>query len=256
MSRHVDRPETWGTMSVKELAEMIIENKSDPNMVREVASRRPDDLVQILNKVCFGDCGLTPLLTAVMFGTDEAVETLLNLGADPNLRTRIFTPIGDAAFQGKLNVVKMLINCGVPINGSYFFLTESPLLAAVDRGHLHVVEYLLECGADPNTSNAQPFGRDALGWADSLDIFALLLKHGARPSWSYEREYDWTRLYHYFLIGRYDEAKLLLEYGANPYHMLALDRKTVFDVMQELNDNRALEILEPYRGRGQSTINV
>lgn len=66
------------------------------------------------------------------------------------------TALHEAALNGHLNLVKLLISNGANVNvQSYEMLKDTPLIDASANGHLDVVMYLLEHGADPTLPNAK-----------------------------------------------------------------------------------------------------
>lgn len=66
------------------------------------------------------------------------------------------TALHEAALNGHLDLVKLLINNGANVNvQSYEMLKDTPLIDASANGHLDVVMYLLEHGADPTLPNAK-----------------------------------------------------------------------------------------------------
>src|SRR6266478_4340406 len=95
----------------------------------------------------------------------KTVRLLLKAGADPNLGNEYGTPLLNAAGDGNLPVVRMLIEEGaLPDPAHETGIT--PLASAVHRGYPKVVEYLLHHGADPRLKNAD--GRSVLENARAL----------------------------------------------------------------------------------------
>jgi len=72
---------------------------------------------------------------------------------------------------------------GPDLNGQPFVQGSTPLHYAANDGKLSLVRKLIEYGADVNASNARWF-RSVLSWAANnarIEAIKLLLTHGARP---------------------------------------------------------------------------
>lgn len=68
------------------------------------------------------------------------------------------TALHEAALNGHLDIVKLLVNHGADVNvQSYEMFKDTPLIDASANAHLPVVEFLLEHGADPLVCNAKGF---------------------------------------------------------------------------------------------------
>lgn len=66
------------------------------------------------------------------------------------------TALHEAALNGHLNIVELLVSHGADINvQSYEMFKDTPLIDASANGHLPVVKFLLEHGADPLVRNAR-----------------------------------------------------------------------------------------------------
>ena len=98
--------------------------------------------------------GNTPLSVACQCGSGKAVETLLRLGADPNLPFTWRSRISGAQCSGRTalmsastaEVVRMMSGGGADLNSSDEF-GWTPLVHAVDMGNASVFEALLDAGA-------------------------------------------------------------------------------------------------------------
>jgi ankyrin repeat protein len=85
-------------------------------------------------------------------GDFSAVAVMLvNRGADPNLATRGFTPLGAAATVGDRELAEALIAHGAKISDTS--TGETPLHAAIAERHADVAELLIRKGADVNARN-------------------------------------------------------------------------------------------------------
>jgi ankyrin repeat protein len=118
--------------------------------------------------------GFTPLHLAAFFGHADAVELLLDRGADVNVLARNtdlqVAPLHSAAAGAHAEIVRMLVERGADVNarqrGGF-----TALQSAAQNGDDESVELLLERGADPTARNddgksaadlAQAAGHDEL----------------------------------------------------------------------------------------------
>ncbi|MDP8246250.1 MAG: acyltransferase family protein [Candidatus Hinthialibacter antarcticus] len=98
--------------------------------------------------------GITPLSTATMTGQLEAVELLLELGADVNMPVRDgSTPLHTAAFFGEAEVAKVLLQNGADadIKNSYGQTSHQSLTA--DMGTTQFIAGLVNVKFDPQKIN-------------------------------------------------------------------------------------------------------
>ena len=93
------------------------------------------------------------------------------------------TPVLNAAEQGDLEKVKVLLKQGRSINerDPRVKFGWTPLIAAVYQRNTNVVHYLIESGADVNIPDSS--GKTAIMWAmgddESIDLVKFLIAHGA-----------------------------------------------------------------------------
>lgn len=134
--------------------------------------------------------GFTPLATAAFRGKVEIAKVLLDAGADLETKTgsgAVYgetTPLGLAAFESQLSMVALLLDRGANVN-AVCLNGRTPLINAVGRNDssAEVVAKLLEKGANVNAQTND--GRTALMGAVLArhgNIVKLLLQHGANPS--------------------------------------------------------------------------
>lgn len=165
--------------------------------------------------------GWTALMYAAHRGNAQAVQILLDAGADPNLRSERMTgntqapipsssALAEALEQGHGKVAQQLLDanaevralelsqgaglCDLPLlerlYGRYPHLNEatsvmytpSPLILATRKGQLTCMQWLLEHGADPNFEAHATTPLIAAVGIQSSEAAALLLKHGADPN--------------------------------------------------------------------------
>lgn len=130
--------------------------------------------------------GPPALHRAVTLDRKEIVKHLLDQGADPNVRSHDErgghmdeTALLQAAFWGRLDIAKMLINSGASVN-----LTGArgvvPLHEAARMRHAELASLLLRHGANVNAKDDS--GKTPLDWAghygESPEMFKLLREHG------------------------------------------------------------------------------
>ena len=128
--------------------------------------------------------GVSPLLQAVSYTNQPAVELLLAHKADPNAaRTQDgWTPLLSAAQTGAKPIAELLLKAGADVNGrDKAGLT--PLCAAVRWNQLELAAFLLANQADPNAKNND--GQTPLHFAADAgkqEFVELLLANKADPN--------------------------------------------------------------------------
>ena len=165
---------------------------------------------------------LTAFSVAVQYGHPEVVSLLLEADADTDMCGDICgeTPLLSAAFNGDLDIVRLLLEAGAD-KEKFDIDGQTALHNASEKGHLETVRLLLESGSNRDPCDNQ--GRTPLHLAfegGHLEVARLLLDSGAKkePCDSQGR----TPL-HLFAKGGHLEVmpfvlqvvRLLLEEGAN-----------------------------------------
>ena len=126
--------------------------------------------------------GFTALALAAYLGQKDAVQYLVERGADPNAVAKNptgFTALTGAVAQNYTEVARVLVKGGADVNHRYeggF----TPLAHAAHAGNIELVKLLLENGADPNARTAE--GKTPLIFAHENghgEVISLLMKHGA-----------------------------------------------------------------------------
>mmetsp|Transcript_31348 Transcript_31348/g.82126 ORF Transcript_31348/g.82126 Transcript_31348/m.82126 type:complete len:322 (+) Transcript_31348:356-1321(+) len=126
---------------------------------------------------------ITALHHAVKLGEEATVISLLEGGVDINSQdVRKTTPLGVAAREGNLTLVKLLVSRGADVQARDY-LEATPLFLAAEAGHLDIVKYLLEEGGsevdEKNVNRGTPF------WCacnrGDIAMAEYLLQKGANP---------------------------------------------------------------------------
>jgi ankyrin repeat protein len=94
------------------------------------------------------------LISAAIEGNDEAVLSLIDKGADIDIKSDRTgqTPLMAAATYGHLTILNVLIEMGVDLNAKSKNGSTALMLAAAE-GHTEIVITLLDKGADSNIKN-------------------------------------------------------------------------------------------------------
>lgn len=133
--------------------------------------------------------GSTPLIKAIIAGSKDIAQMLIEAGANhQKIDFAEYTPLGYAAQEGNLEMVKLLLNAGAdPDNGG----TDSAIVLCVK--YAEVAQTLIEAGADVNygtLSGVTPLMRAVqLGYRKTIK---LLIEAGA--SLEHFNDSGWTAL--------------------------------------------------------------
>ena len=137
--------EAAGTGQTERLKELIA---ADPSLVNSYAND-----------------GFTPLGLAVFFGNPEAVDALLDAGADVNLPSREamkVTPLASASASRQLEIARTLIAHGANVNARAAN-DFTPLHEAAASGKMDFAQLLIDHGADVNAKASD--GKTPLDYA-------------------------------------------------------------------------------------------
>lgn len=128
--------------------------------------------------------GRTALIVAVIAGHPEAVEVLIQAGADLEVRCKGFglTALGWTGSQPRgAESARLLLAAGADIEARQKRIGATPLLWAVKGGGMEIVEVLLDAGADVTAVDA--LGDNVLSRAaQNPAVVELLVAHGAPPA--------------------------------------------------------------------------
>ncbi|KAL4967300.1 ankyrin repeat-containing domain protein [Aspergillus stella-maris] len=185
---------------------------------RALVARRPD-LLEAQN-----NDGETPILHAVWWGMYATAQCLLNLGADPAMKTSststdrqdIQTPLYAASRMGLLECVRILLRHHVDPDSTREGNLATPLAIAATNRHLEVCRLLLDHGADPNHPSIDPPILSKTCNDDvhkvTPDILELLIDRGAKVN--AKEEDGETALFYAVRSGQISLVQCLLDHGA------------------------------------------
>jgi ankyrin repeat protein len=186
---HEARSREMATLLVEHGADIGAKDRTQNTAIRVAAWRQLWDVAEYLKSK--GD-GEEDLALACALGDLARVKQLVE--ADPeavNMHTRRddalagnATMLHVAAYAGRTEVGKYLLDHGADVNAKASWANTEPLETAAWRGHADMVEMLMARGADLEAKDENPgTGWTALGHAVSAGNRAaveVLVKHGAK----------------------------------------------------------------------------
>ena len=190
--------------------------------------------------------GLAPLHYASLGGHEEAIELLLEQGAEINItNNQGLTPLFMAARAGRVKVVEMLSKRnGIDLEKGDE-QAHTPLSIAVANGHLPIFAQLLKSGANPHAKDTN--GMMPLHIAskrNSLEVVVALLKtlKSQKGSINERDKLGNTPLHYATQTGKKDMVTKLLKAGADSSLRNRKD-KTPQDIARELGHDEVLAVL-------------
>ncbi len=156
-------------------ADPLLKNKAGMSPIQAAASMHRADLTrELLAKVANPPVEL--LSESVRKDLPDIVDTLLASGMNPS------AALHDAALQGRIKLLKTLLDHGADVNHRTATGT-TPLHDAAIRGNVEAARILLESGADVNARETES-GDTPLYMAAAMgrdEVAVLLLSKGANP---------------------------------------------------------------------------
>jgi ankyrin repeat protein len=130
--------------------------------------------------------GFNALAHASLDGKLEVMRALLDGGAEINSGALVGTPLAMASAEGRVDAVKLLLERGADVNRPYRSAQAglegiTPLMIAAGEGQVEVVQLLVAAGADLNARNSR--GSTALDLASTAGKANVveILRQAARP---------------------------------------------------------------------------
>ena len=244
-------------------------NKYYNAAVWSVEAMKSMDKKQKLEADRDGDTALPLLIVLTVLNNTPGLRTLLSTGVDlsQKCQTQGITALLYAASAGSLEALNLLLEAGADVNGRCKTPTSeqiTPLVMAILSGHAAVVSALVEAGADVELkSELAREGGQGLFWAPpplliakSQEIMKLLLDAGANPnSVSSDTDPDMMTLLHALVLCRGDDevhmARLLLEAGADP-NAIDAEGHTPLDNAMEYENPEMTALLKEWTGLDDS----
>ncbi|HZG56315.1 ankyrin repeat domain-containing protein [Paenibacillus sp.] len=153
--------------------------------------------------------GMSPLMAAMYYGKQAAVEWLLERG--------VKVTIHEAAALGDDETIDYMLKLEPQLLMQYSFDGWTPLHLAAFFGGFEAAKLLIERGADVNARSTNAMSNmpiHAASAGNRTNIVALLLEKGADPN--ARQSGGWTPIHQAANHCDAEMTKLLLRYGADP----------------------------------------
>lgn len=193
------------------------------------------------------DIGAMALFLAVEREDLNMVQTLLNLGLNPNTKDNTGqASLHRATRRANEAMIKLLLEHGAEIDCNDDD-GRTPWSASVRMADKHVLKVLLDAGADPSTRGLQGVSELYTAAKDGeTDCVKYMLECGTNAS--IKTNYDWTPLHWASADGHTECVKLLLAADANP-SVLSDQNVTPLDLALQANQAVSIELLTKAGGR-------
>jgi ankyrin repeat protein len=180
---------------------------------------------------------------AVDAGDADVIQALLEDGMDPLIERQGLTALHIAAWQGDLDVARLLVDAGVDVN-----LVPSPAEAAfasaAGHGNPRMLEMLAGADLDPDAITSISNRRSPLNLAvenGHLEMAALLIDAGADP----DAHGEWYNpLHSAILFGDVGVVKLLLDNGARLDTRIRVHDRSKFSGFRHVGPVELARIIE------------
>lgn len=179
--------------------------------------------------------GMSPLMAAMYYGKQGAVEWLLEQG--------VTVTIHEAAALGDDETLNYMLNLEPSLVSQYSFDGWTPLHLAAFFGGYEAAKLLIERGADVNARSTNSMANRPIHAASAgkrTNLVHLLLERGADPN--VRQHGGWTPLHQAADHCDVGMVRLLLDYGADPE--LAQDEgKTARSIAESKGYDEVLQAL-------------
>lgn len=170
--------------------------------------------------------GTSAAVAAVRSRNVELTKSLLQRGLDPNSHLDVRAALGQAVFQGSVELVSLLIEAGADLNkycdtGGYYDTMTAIQVAAVEE-RIQIARRLLDAGADFSTPSNRPLALQYAVKSNCTELVQLLLAKGADPNaYAAAHKYSKTALEEAMrgFSVNVDIVKALIDAGADANNM-------------------------------------
>ncbi|WP_158299453.1 ankyrin repeat domain-containing protein [Paenibacillus antri] len=179
--------------------------------------------------------GLSPLMAAMYYGKQQAVEWLLDQG--------VTVTIHEAAALGDDETLNYMLNLEPSLLMQYSFDGWTPLHLAAFFGGFEAAKLLIERGADVNARSTNGMSNMPIHAASAgsrTNLVALLLEKGADPN--VRQSGGWTPIHQAADRCDAEMVRLLLRYGADP-DAAQDDGRTARSIAREKGYTEVLDVL-------------
>ena len=191
----------------------------------------------------------TPLMQASKYGHTACVARLLAAGGDPTIREfNDYPPLHDAAAEGRLETVRLLLDHGAEIDARLtkeFLSGYTALHLATQDRQVDCMRELVARGADVEArTEKQETAMHLAAFYSETSALRLLLDYGHADIEAREHGQE-TPLHKAVHARRANNVRFLLHKGADPLAKDMFD-ESVIDVAIKIRDEGMLNLLRPW----------